>query len=104
MTRVSAADTDRISVQSAWNARSAPRTRRSRTTNPAALEAVEAKATIGVGPPSYTSGAHMWKGTAAILNPTAASTRISPNNSSGSVARPASAFVSPESIVVPVAA
>ena len=31
---------------------------------------------IGVGAPSYTSGAHMWNGTAAILNAMPATTRM----------------------------
>ena len=36
---------------------------------------------IGVGAPSYTSGAHMWNGTAAILNPMPATTRMTASGS-----------------------
>ena len=49
------------------------RIRRARA-KPAALEPTERKATTGVGEPSYTSGVHWWKGTAAILKATVAST------------------------------
>ena len=35
----------------------------------AAFTPVAMNAVTGVGAPSYTSGAHMWKGTAATLNP-----------------------------------
>src|SRR3972149_8595224 len=45
------------------------RTNRTRMANPAAFEAVEMKAVIGVGAPSYTSGVQKWNGTAATLNP-----------------------------------
>jgi len=38
--------------------------------NPAVFEPTDKKATTGVGDPSYTSGVHWWKGTAAILNAT----------------------------------
>ena len=38
--------------------------------NPAVFEPTDKKATTGVGEPSYTSGVHWWKGTAAILNAT----------------------------------
>src|SRR5256885_8864108 len=44
--------------------------------NDAAFEPTERNAVTGVGAPSYTSGAHMWNGTAAILKPTPATTRI----------------------------
>src|SRR4030042_4528266 len=40
---------------------------RSTTTNPAAFDAVERKPAIGVGAPSYTSGAQKWNGKAEIL-------------------------------------
>src|SRR5258707_12883647 len=44
--------------------------------NDAAFDPTDRNAVIGVGAPSYTSGAHMWNGTAAILKPTPAPTRI----------------------------
>ena len=49
---------------------------RSRAANAAALVAVAIKAVTAVGEPSYTSGVHWWKGTAAILN--SSPTRIRP--------------------------
>ena len=50
---------------------------RTSTAKPAALEAVETKAVIGVGAPSYTSGAQKWNGTIETLKPKPTSTRIS---------------------------
>src|SRR5947209_18954417 len=44
--------------------------------NDAAFEPTDRNAVTGVGAPSYTSGAHMWNGTAAILKPTPATTRM----------------------------
>ena len=43
------------------------------------LEAVAKKAVTGVGAPSYTSGVHMWNGTAASLKARPAKTNTSPN-------------------------
>ena len=40
-----------------------------KTLRPIFLEPVARNRETGVAAPSYTSGAHMWKGTAAILNP-----------------------------------
>ena len=50
-----------------------------RTSNakPAALDAVDRNAAMGVGAPWYTSGAQKWKGTAATLNAKPASTIMS---------------------------
>ena len=42
---------------------------RSSTANPAAFGPTEKNAVTGVGAPEYTSGTHVWNGTAAILNP-----------------------------------
>ena len=39
------------------------------TTNPIFFEPVARNVETGVDAPSYTSGAHMWNGTAEILNP-----------------------------------
>ena len=39
------------------------------------------KAVTGVGEPSYTSGVHMWNGTAAILNASPANTNTRPTSS-----------------------
>src|SRR5436190_23444089 len=38
-------------------------------TKPAALDATDRNAVIGVGAPSYVSGAHWWNGTADTLKP-----------------------------------
>src|SRR5512146_540509 len=43
------------------------RKKRSASAKPAALGPTERKAVKGVGAPSYTSGHHMWNGTAATL-------------------------------------
>ena len=43
-------------------------------------------AVTGVGAPSYTSGAHMWNGTADTLNPKPTSSRAMPIPSMGRVA------------------
>ena len=42
---------------------------------PIFFDAAARRPDMGVGAPSYTSGAHMWNGTAATLNPKPASTR-----------------------------
>ncbi len=47
----------------------------------AAIFGAEAKNVVtGVGAPSYTSGVHMWNGTAEILNASPASTNTRPNS------------------------
>ena len=48
--------------------------------NPAVFDPTDKKATTGVGDPSYTSGVHWWKGTAAILNATVDKTNTSDND------------------------
>ena len=57
---------------------------------------------IGVGAPSYTSGAHMWNGTAAILKPIPATTRITPSGSQGWWDSPASSVAIVRRLVVAV--
>src|SRR5215213_2630141 len=52
--------------------------------NDAAFDPTDRNAVIGVGDPSYTSGAHMWNGTAAILNAMPATTRITASIMRGS--------------------
>ena len=49
-----------------------------RATNVAALEAVDMKAVSAVGAPWYTSGVHMWKGTADTLKKKPTSSRPTP--------------------------
>ena len=69
--------------------------------NDAAFEPTERNAVIGVGAPSYTSGAHMWNGTAAILKPTPATTRMTASTSRGSVSCPTNAVAITRRLVVP---
>ena len=57
---------------------------RSSIANDAAFEPTERKPVMGVGAPSYTSGAHMWNGTAAILKPMPATTRMTASTRRGS--------------------
>src|SRR6266540_5862285 len=59
--------------QSSTSPPSAPANTRRKPANPAALEPAAMNAVTGVGAPWYTSGVHMWNGTAATLkqNPTA---------------------------------
>src|SRR5712691_10731536 len=52
----------------------------STTAKPAALLATDRYAVTGVGDPSYTSGTHIWRGTAAILNPKPATNNIMPSS------------------------
>ena len=51
------------------------------TPRPIFLDPVARNREMGVGDPSYTSGAHMWKGTAAILKPYPATMHTSPTAS-----------------------
>ncbi len=54
-----------------------------RTAKPAALGPTDIKAVMDVGAPSYASGAHIWKGTAAILKENATAKRIIESISDG---------------------
>src|SRR6266487_591190 len=67
----------------------------------AAFEPTDRNAVIGVGAPSYTSGAHMWNGTAAILNPTPATTRITASTRRRSLSCPANSGAIARRLVVP---
>src|SRR5258708_2293361 len=51
---------------------------RTRSATAAILGAIEKNAVTGVGAPWYTSGAHIWKGAAEILNARAAATNTRP--------------------------
>src|SRR4030067_909521 len=59
-----------------------------RTAKPAAFGPTDMKAVIEVGAPSYTSGAHMWNGTAAILKPKAAAKSVMERVRAGLPTRP----------------
>src|SRR6478735_1645084 len=61
----------------------------------AAFEPTERNAVIGVGAPSYTSGAHMWNGTAAILKPNPTRSSAIPASSIGLSASRYFAIVAP---------
>ena len=54
-----------------------------RTAKPAALGPTDINAVMDVGAPSYASGAHIWKGTAAILNEKATAKNIIDSISTG---------------------
>ena len=75
---------------------------RSSIANDAALDPTDRNAVTGVGAPSYTSGAHMWNGTAAILNPMPAPMRITASTSTRLVSCPRNAAAMPARLVVPV--
>ena len=55
---------------------------RSANAKAASLGAVPTSSVIGVGAPSYTSGTHMWYGTAPSLNAIPETTNTRPNNCS----------------------
>src|SRR5436853_2250569 len=74
---------------------------RSSIANDAAFDPTDRNAVMGVGAPSYTSGAHMWNGTAAILNPTPATTRITARMRRGSRVCDVNAVAIVRSAVVP---
>ena len=62
----------------------------------AVLVPVDMNAVTGVGAPWYTSGVHMWKGTAEALNPRATATSAMAAMSSGcDVSGPACESFSP---------
>ena len=71
--------------------------------NDAAFDPTDRNAVTGVGAPSYTSGAHIWNGTAAILNPMPAPTRITASTSIIVESCPLNAAAMPARLVVPVA-
>ena len=95
------ASTSNSSRQSALIAGSPSRKIRSSIANDAAFDPTERNAVIGVGAPSYTSGAHMWNGTAAILKPMPATTRMTASTSRGSRSWPANAVAIARRFVVP---
>src|ERR687898_395991 len=88
----------RNSGNDTWNTRT-------RAANPATLVADDMNAVTGVGAPWYTSGVHMWNGTAATLNPrpTRSSPRPMSSTPSSSSVLAARKREMPVSEVVPVA-
>src|SRR3990172_8167471 len=85
----SIASADIISVQSGWMAGKATVKTRRKAAKPAAFGPTDMNAVTDVGAPSYTSGAHMWKGTAATLNPNPATSSIIASMSAGLLYTPA---------------
>src|ERR1700684_4216675 len=90
-------------AQPTRTAQNAPRNNRSRSAKLAELEATLTYAEMGVGAPSYTSGAHWWDGTAATLNSTptetvriAITTSKSPGGRCASDSAMALRFVEPD--------
>src|SRR3989442_11753806 len=58
-----------VTTQSTWTLNRPIRKTRNRATIPTFFEADVRRTLIVVGDPWYTSGAHMWNGTTATLNP-----------------------------------
>jgi len=77
---------------------------RSNIAKAADFTATAMKLIAGVGAPSYASGAHMWKGTALILNarPTSTSANAKSTSGSGSFCVSESALPMAARSVVPV--
>src|SRR6185295_250657 len=65
---VAAAITQITSLQVPRSGSNAERKTRTKAANAAALTPVDMNAVTAGGAPSYASGVHMWKGTAATLN------------------------------------
>src|SRR4051794_7275796 len=76
---VSAASTHSIGSHTSWRPRKPTNSSCMIATNPAAFDATDRNAVIGVGAPSYVSGAQVWNGTAEILNPNPTSTNTMPS-------------------------
>jgi hypothetical protein len=73
----------------------------SRATNPAAFDDTDKKAVMGVGEPSYVSGAHVWNGTADTLNPNPAMQNTTASVIIGTERPAASASPMSTSLVLP---
>src|SRR5580698_7532007 len=71
--------TTSIWLQSDWEAPSASGSSRMASANAASFDAVPMNTVTQVGDPSYTSGIHMWNGTAPSLNPMPTSMNAMPN-------------------------
>src|SRR6266540_1274621 len=83
---VTIARTARVATQSTWTFRRPIRNTRNRATIPTFFDADVSRTLIVVGEPWYTSGAHMWNGTTATLNPNPAIRKTSAMISGGSMA------------------
>src|SRR4028118_2064392 len=77
-TMLRTASTQTMGFQSSCSVPKAEKKMRSRAAKPAALAAAAMNAVTGVGEPWYTSGVHVWNGTAATLKPKPPSRRARP--------------------------
>src|SRR3979411_2205864 len=75
----STASTTSIWLQSPCEPAKASGSRRMASANAASFEAVPMNTVTQVGDPSYTSGIHIWNGTAPNLNPTPTMRKAMPN-------------------------
>src|SRR2546426_1850943 len=75
----------KVATQSTWTLRRPMRKTRNSATIPTFFEADVRRTLIVVGEPWYTSGAHMWNGTTATLNPKPAISRTRAMISGGAV-------------------
>ncbi len=71
-----------VAIVDGSTARPSERNTRTIAANAAAFTPTLISAVTGVGAPSYTSGVHMWNGTAATLNAKPAPTRRMPHQTS----------------------
>ena len=78
---VATASTQSSIDQSACRPPKPRRKTRVKAANPALFTATAMSAVTDVGAPSYTSGVHMWNGTAATLKPNATSSMATPARS-----------------------
>src|SRR5205823_14657523 len=102
-TMVSADRTQRNGVQSEIRGWRPTSNTRIRAANAATLVAADMYAVTGKGAPWYTSGVHMWKGTAATLNAKPTANRPAATRPSACEPFPESARAMPVMLVVPAA-
>ena len=75
---VTAASAQRMGVRSTAREEKAVEKTRKRAAKPAIFAPAAMKAVTAVGAPWYTSGVHMWNGTAATLKPNPTRMRAAP--------------------------
>src|SRR5438876_8283096 len=75
-----------VTTQSTWTLNRPIKKTRNKATIPTFFEAAVRRTLIVVGDPWYTSGAHMWNGTTATLNPKPAMRKTSAMMRGGSMA------------------
>src|SRR4051794_17674037 len=82
---VSTASTQNIGCHTSRCWKKPTKTSSMMATNPPAFEATDKNAVIGVGAPSYVSGAHVWNGTADTLNANPTTQKTMPSVTIGRV-------------------